>query len=199
MADEFRAIRELREKFMRAVYELRHPSTGMAPMDQIGARMGLDPENNMRDKDLYVEIAQYFHELGYIRRVLDGYGIVAITATGIQYVEGDLQQQAGGNVTFNIGTAERSIIGTQNHAQLEANINFDELAIEIEERGGEDKEVLWAALMRIAELIEERDSIDRGELAEFSEVMERHSWFTGAVAQALLGFATQALSGGLAG
>ena len=198
MADEFQDIRELREKIIRAAYDLRDPSTGMAPMAQIGERMELDPENNMRDEDVYVEIARYFHELGYIRRIVDGYGIVAITTQGIQHVEGDLQQAAS-NVTFNIGTAERSIIGTQTHAQLEANINFENLEIEIEERGGEDKEALRAALRRIEELIQDCDSINRGELADFSEVMEKHSWFTGAMAQALVGFVTQAITGGLAG
>jgi hypothetical protein len=118
---------------------------------------------------------------------------------GSNNVGGDLERQAANNVTFNFGTADRSIIGTQDYAQLEANINFENIEIEIERRGGEDREALREALQRIEELLQSRDAVRRGELAEFSEVMERHSWFTGAVAQALLGFATQAITGGLGG
>ncbi len=59
VADEFREIRELRQKFMRAVYDLRDPALGAAYMPQIAERMGLDP-NSRLDADTYVDIAQYF-------------------------------------------------------------------------------------------------------------------------------------------
>lgn len=202
MTDEFGEIKELREKFLRAAYDLRDPRTRWANATQIAERMGLeDPRTTTdeRQSGIYSDIAIYYDQLGYIQRIANGYLIVAITARGIQYVEGDLERQAANNVTFNIGTADRSIIGTQDYAQLEANINFENIGIEIERRGGEDKEALREALQRIEELIQNRDAISRGELAEFSEVMERNSWFTGAVAQALVGFATQAITGGLTG
>jgi hypothetical protein len=94
MANVFEDVKELREKFIRAVYDLRHSTTGMATVGQIAERMGLDSQNNMRDAELYGDIAQYFDQMGYIRKVSIGYAVVAITARGKQYVEGDLERQA---------------------------------------------------------------------------------------------------------
>ncbi len=200
MPDEFAEIRDIRERFLRAVYDLRDRRQLDAVRDEdIMHVLGLEPDittdTGMRARDQYRSLAHYWEQLGYIEYFTDR--SIRLTARGIQHVEGDLERQAPTSVTFNIGRADRSIIGTQTHAQLEANINFENLEVEIEQRGGADKEALRKALRRIEELLENRDSISRGELAEFSEVMERHSWFTGAMAQALIGFATQALGGAL--
>jgi len=200
MVDEFAEIKDRREQSIRAAYRHGQGRMGVADIADIMRDLDLDPDitssTGMRDEAQYQELARYWMQLGYIEHYTEV--SIRITAKGIEHVEGSLQQQAAPtSVAFNIGTAERSIIGTQTHAQLEANINFENLELEIEQRGGEDKEALREALKRIEELVEDRDSIRRGELAEFSEVMEKHSWFTGAVAQALIGFATQALAGGL--
>ena len=48
------------------------------------------------------------------------------------------------------------------------------------------------AIAQVQRLLERSEYLDRGALARFSGAMERHSWFTGSVMQALLGFATQA-------
>jgi hypothetical protein len=59
--------REQRDRFIRAVYDLRDPNTGWAVGDAIMQRMSLDPEN-IEDGARYSEIARYFDEFGYIRR-----------------------------------------------------------------------------------------------------------------------------------
>lgn len=113
MTSEFDEIRALRERFTRAVYDLRDSSTGIAMGAEIKQCMGLDPAEFGEDDNLYMDIAQYFDQLGYIKRQTTGYTMVSITATGIQYVEGDLQQQqAPRNVTFNLQNAYGSIFGT---------------------------------------------------------------------------------------
>ena len=45
MSGEFREIRELRDQFIRAGYDLRDPDTGWAMGNAIMQRMGLDPES----------------------------------------------------------------------------------------------------------------------------------------------------------
>ena len=151
MTDEFREIRELREKFMRAVYDLRDPNAGLAMGRQIKERMGLDPADFGDDDDLYMDIAQYFDQLDYIRRRSDGYGMVSITALGIQYVEGDLQRRdAPGSVTFNVQNAYGSIFGTQQHAEMN-NVSFDFTTVEAEldrAQAQEEHQALQAALWR---------------------------------------------------
>lgn len=92
---------------------------------------------------------------------------------------------------FNIQEAHGSIIGTHNHAELMATFDFRSIETEIERRGGEDTEELKLMVAEIRDLLDNGDELDRGALAKFSGLMERHSWITNAVAGFLLGFATQ--------
>jgi hypothetical protein len=96
VSDEFREIKELRDQFIGAVYDLRDPNTGRAMGSAIMQRIGLDPEN-VDDEVRYAEIAQYFEEIGYIRGEASGYSIVSMSELGIEYaeVEGDLRREAG--------------------------------------------------------------------------------------------------------
>jgi hypothetical protein len=96
VSDKFREIRDLRDQFIRAVYDLRDPNTGWAMANPIMQRMGLEPEN-LDDEGRYADIAQYFDEIGYIRGEASGYNIVSMSALGIKYVEveGDLRREEG--------------------------------------------------------------------------------------------------------
>ena len=97
MSDEFREIRELRDQFIRAVYDLRDPTTGQVMANAIMQRIGLEPDNS-DDEVRYAEIAQYFDEIGYIWPEASDYSIVSMSALGIKYaeVEGDLRREEEG-------------------------------------------------------------------------------------------------------
>lgn len=92
------------------------------------------------------------------------------------------------------GDVSQSIVGTQTRAELTNNMDFGSVRERIDREGGEDKEELRNALDHVERLVERGEYLDRGELSRFSQVMENHSWFTGAVMSALLGFATQAIT-----
>ena len=96
MSDEFRETEELRDRFIRAVYDLRDPNTGRATGNAIMQRMGLDPEN-FDDQARYADIAQHFDMIGYIWGQPDPYSIVSMSDLGIKYVEieGDLRREEG--------------------------------------------------------------------------------------------------------
>ena len=89
------------------------------------------------------------------------------------------------------GNVNQSIVGTQDRAELTNNLDFSNVREQIDSEGGEDREELHRSLDQIERLLERGDYLDRGAFAQFSDVMERHSWFTGSVMSALLGFATQ--------
>ena len=97
VSDRFREIKELRDRFIRAVYDLRDPNSGRAMGDTIMQRMGLDPEDP-DDEGRYAEIARYFDEIDYIQGEASGYNIVTMSALGIEYVEveDDLRREEGG-------------------------------------------------------------------------------------------------------
>ena len=97
MVESFRERRELRDRFIRAVYDLREPNTGQAMGDAIMQRIGLEPDNT-DDEVRYAEIAQYFDEIGYIWPEASDYSIVSMSELGIEYaeVEGDLRREEEG-------------------------------------------------------------------------------------------------------
>ena len=97
MSDSFQQLRELRDQFIRAVYDLRDANTGQVMASAIMQRMGLEPENS-DDEVRYAEIAQYFDEIGYIWPEASDYSIVSMSYLGIKYaeVEGDLRREEEG-------------------------------------------------------------------------------------------------------
>lgn len=94
------------------------------------------------------------------------------------------------SMQFNIGTIYGSNIGTQGNAHIDNVFNFDKIDQMIEERGGEEKEELHNMINEIRELFEDSEKVKKGSLSRFSELMEKHSWITGAVSQMGLGFLT---------
>jgi hypothetical protein len=84
VSNNFREIRELRDQFIRAVYDLRDPNTGRAMANAIMQRIGLDPDDS-DDEARYAAVAQYFDEIGYIRGEAGGYSIVSMSELGIKY------------------------------------------------------------------------------------------------------------------
>ncbi len=200
MAGEFDEIRALREKFMRAVYDLRDPNAGMAMGSEIKERMGLDPAEFGEDDQRYMDIAQYFDQLEYIGQQSDGYGMVSITALGVQYVEGDLQRDAAANVTFNVANAYGSIFGTQEHAEMN-NVSFDFSTVEaeldkaeeeMEQRGGRDAEELKELIAEVRKAHENGEPLDKGRFAKYLGVIQRNGWVAGPIAGTLLSIVTGA-------
>lgn len=114
----------------------------------------------------------------------------ASDAVESDFVKPDPQPTSSSTYNFH-APVNQSIIGNQSRAELTNNFDFDNLREQIKTDGGEDKEELLQVLNHVQRLLEREEYLDRGALAEFSEVMERHSWFTGSVMDALLGFATQ--------
>lgn len=100
----------------------------------------------------------------------------------------EFKKDKGNNSSFNILNAHNSIIGTQNNASLTNNFNFSQLEKEIEQKGGEDKEELKRMIEEIRELFEDSEKVKKGSLSKFSEIMQRHSWITGAISKMSLDF-----------
>jgi len=202
MADEFAEIRALRGRFLKATYDRRDPRLGAASNEVVMRDLGLDPDistpNGRRDTEQYEDIARYWVGRGYIEYFTEA--AIRITARGIQYIEGDLEQQAAPNVTFNVGNAYGSIFGTQQHAEMN-NVSFDfntveaELAraeAEVDQRGGRDAAELKELLAEVRALHDGEEPLDRGRLAKYLGVVQRNGWIASPVAGALLSIVTGA-------
>lgn len=103
----------------------------------------------------------------------------------------DLERQT--TMQFHIGTVYGSNIGTQGSAHVENVFNFEKVDQLIEEHGGPDKEELRAMIEELKEFFDDSEKVKKGSLSKFSELMERHSWISGTVAQMGLGFLTGSL------
>lgn len=190
-------IRELAPEFLRTTYEMgMNEPSDIVMLHQVAEQ--LQPNDLGTTGSDYVNklatVAQYLGGRSFLRRQSSDWSMFSITREGIDEVEGNKQPDSGS--TFNIyGPVQGSVIGTHNTAELTNNFDFRSIEQRIEREGGEDKEELKRALEQVERLLERGQYLDRGALSQFSGAMERHSWFTGAVAQALVGFATQAMGG----
>ena len=125
--------------------------------------------------------------------------MIRITSRGIQYVEGDLVQQAASRVTFNVRNAYGSIFGTQQHAEMNVSFDFstveaglDRAEEEIEQRGGRHAAALKELIAEVRTLHEGGKSVGRGSFARHLEVIQRKGWIWGPIAGTLLSLATGA-------
>jgi hypothetical protein len=202
--DEFAEFRQRREQFMSAAYRHRQPGMGIAGMDDIMLELGLDPAptdpSDVHDRNLYRDLARYWHERGYIEGLGNGYEMVKITALGIQYIEGDLEQQATPSVTFNVGNAYGSIFGTQQHAEMN-NVSFDFRTVEaeldraeeeVEQRGGRDAAELKELIAEVRALHESGEPLESGSLAKYLGVIQRNAWIASPIAGTLLSIVADA-------
>jgi hypothetical protein len=167
----------------------------MVSHDAIMERMGLNPDRWGPDYGRYADTAQHFDGLGFIGRISDGYDVVAITADGIRYVEGELEQQGASSVTFfNVGNAYGSIFGTQEHAAMN-NVFFDFRTVEaeldraeeeVEQRGGGDAAELKELIAKVRALHESGEPLERRNLARYLGVIQRNAWIASPIAGTLL-------------
>jgi hypothetical protein len=193
----------MRERFMRVVYDRKNPGQGdAAPQDIIMRDLGLDPDlstpQGRHDIEQYDAIVSYWVQRGFIEHFTEA--MVRITALGIQYVEGDLEQQPASSVTFHVGNAYGSIFGTQQHAEMN-NVSFDFNTVEaeldraeaeVDQRGGRDAAELRELLAEVRALHASDEPLDRGRLAKYLGVVQRNGWIAGPIAGALISIVTGA-------
>jgi hypothetical protein len=180
-----------RNQFLRTIYDLSNANPNKyVYWKDVAPRLGWDHENpELLDEAL--AMADYLASLELISVATDDGEIYRITALGIDEVEGKKEVMPPSPIFQFYGDVQSSIIGTQIRAQLTANFNFEEIEREIEQRGEADTDELREALEQVMRLMDEGQTMDRGVLARFGEVMRRNSWFTSHVAQALVRWATQ--------
>ena len=195
LSDPIELKKEGRRRFLRAVYDLADGDPAeFVGWEDVAPVMGWDASNH-EHLDECIALAEYAERAGLIVIEVNEGTVYRITAKGVDQVEGNDQQPTTGPTITIHGDVMNSMLGTNTNSELKNTFDFRSVERQIERDGGEDKEELKRALAKVERLIERGEYLDRGALSEFSGTMERHSWFTGAVAQALIGFATQAMGG----
>lgn len=91
---EIERAKELRGRFLHAAYHLGMNRTArLVALDEIAAEMqNYISTDDPHFVDRLVDIAQYLGERGFIKSQADGYGLLSITAAGIDEVESGEQE-----------------------------------------------------------------------------------------------------------
>lgn len=92
--------------------------------------------------------------------------------------------------TFNIGTAYGSVIGTQSSVNMNYQHCIQQLQSQVADSESPDREQLEKILSTLQLIVDGDLPAQKGILSKFSDVMERNSWITGAVASTLLSWLT---------
>ena len=103
--------------------------------------------------------------------------------TESEYVQKVTMQK---QLTFNIGTANNSVIGTQSTVTLNINSSIQSAREQIATSNSNDKEELQQIVALLEMVVTNQVPAQKGLLSKFSAVMERNSWITGTVSSILL-------------
>lgn len=89
-------------------------------------------------------------------------------------------------IVFNIGTANNSVIGNQSHFTVNINASLQEAREQINSSDSNDKEELLKIIDLLESVANNQVPLRRGMLSQFSALMQRNSWITGAMSSLAL-------------
>lgn len=183
---EYANNQQLREAVLRAIYERRNAPAGIVSGLEVAQSVGVPVESSEFDGAISDLVTRRF-----VTRQA-GNAMLSITAGGIEEVEERGPKEAAApTVNFNIQTAQGSIIGTQQNAELTATFNFGDFDRAIEQADEEDKEELKEVREQLRKMLEEEQTVNRGFLARWGGLLEKYPAVTGHIAKAVIGWLTQ--------
>lgn len=99
-------------------------------------------------------------------------------------------KQSPSNVTFNIGTATGSIIGTQSDFTLNYNSSIQQLRDQIANSESPDKAELEQLISLLEMVVNGQVPPQKGLFSKFASVLERNGWLAPQVASSILNWLT---------
>lgn len=100
------------------------------------------------------------------------------------------QSEQISNVTFNIGTATGSIIGTGNYHTLNYYSDMAQLQERVHSDTSADKEQLEQIVALLQQIIENQTPVSKGMFSKFLGTIQRNSWLSGQITGILLKWLT---------
>lgn len=116
--------------------------------------------------------------------------VETLDCTCITQSQFDQQHATSSAVTFNIGSADGSIIGTQSVATLNYSGYIDDMRRICESGDNQDSEELKQLTELLKMMLDEKVSAKKGLFSKFSEVIKRNSEVTEKIAFAIISWLT---------
>ena len=100
------------------------------------------------------------------------------------------RQQSTTQTVFNITNASGSVIGNYNNVSISYTKTLNELRDKVENNDSPDKTELQNIVKLLEMIVDNKVPVSKGIFSKFSDVMERHSWITSAIASTILTWMT---------
>lgn len=190
-------MREIAPRFLQITHEITmKDGASIVMLSHVAKKLNpaAPKTDDLEYMDWLSKVAMYLGRRGFLKRESADWGMFSITAEGIDEGEGTNKPADTGSI-FNIyGPVHGSVIGTHNKNELTNVFNFDEFDRVIEDEGGEDKAELIELREQLRQLIEERETVNRGLLAQFSALLQRYPKFADFIGRAAAAWLTQQTS-----
>lgn len=200
--DSFNSMKDAKQEILQLAGETfqvarpghtTHAATGLRTTTYIS----FFPGDDVQVGDVLTSIAteEVFYIVALEEQIIDGetLSVHAVYETDARKVDHLEAVHAREQSTFARGEQEYgSAAGAREHAVLAGAVDLRQIAQEIERQGGPDQAALNAMVAALNKALNGADLPERGFLAPFSALLERHGWIGGSVATALLQWATTA-------
>lgn len=149
------------------------PNTDIQPGDWVVAKLSGN-RFYIYETDVYVVQRRPFSKQAYYR-------------TEAEYESSESTPLSSAPVVFNIfGDNYASNIASPRAQINQPTFTFGNLYEEIERRGDGDSEALTEMVRNIENSLERKEDLSHSWLIKYSELLDRHSWITGPIAQLLM-------------
>jgi hypothetical protein len=151
---------------------------------QCGANAEIRPGDWLRSKISRNKL--YVYDIDIVGKGRSLKSVVAYYATEEEHKKKYKESHEGD--IYNINEAYGSVIGSQHDFTFDVSFKFSDLYERIEQYGGGDREELRQMVEEIHDQINREIDIEARGLAKFSELINRHAWITGPLANILLAY-----------
>jgi hypothetical protein len=181
---EYADNQQLRNAVRREIYNRRNAPAGLVSGTEVAQSVGVPFKSSEFD-----EAVTDLDTRGEVTRKA-GNAMLSITDKGIKEIE-EPKAPPEPTISINVQTAHGSIIGTQQNAELTATFNFGDFDRVIEQADEEDKEELKEVREQLRKMLEEEQTVNRGALAKWGQLLEKYPATIGLISRAFIGWLTQ--------
>lgn len=170
---------EMRKNILQFIYDYEQSEGSPCIIKSDGSDFNFD-SHTLASNILYLESKKYIQKQ---HSAVLGEMHLSLTEKGEQFVENGFESPREPSQTvFNIGSAQNSIVGTQENATLTNGYSIDDITKLIERHNSDDEELLKEMVSVLEKAVSNQEPVKKGLLSKFVGVFQRNEWITAPIA-----------------